>query len=230
MYQAKGPDSCSGSGRKRTKHSVSHAAKCVVQPQTAAAANHSKPPARVALRTISYVGVHERNGATPTWSPGQVASHGISGQINPRTRHRSDAATGTPRILADCGFFCWAPAITFPRKPTPRQFPLSLEVATPERKKKHSHARRLQVKKPSSHVVLGRMPLTLHTTRRTPHGALRLVHAMSAWSVKTRRTPSRHRRDARAYGLKTSAVHEMSTPPPPPLTCSSNRALVKTPM
>ena len=31
-----------------------------------------------------------------------------------------------------------------------------------------------------------RMELTLHATRRTPHGASRLVLAMSAWSVKTR--------------------------------------------
>ena len=27
--------------------------------------------------------------------------------------------------------------------------------------------------------------LTLHATRRTPHGASRLMHAMSAWSVQT---------------------------------------------
>ena len=31
------------------------------------------------------------------------------------------------------------------------------------------------------------MQLTLHATRRAPHGASRLVIAMSTWSVKTRR-------------------------------------------
>ena len=65
-------------------------------------------------------------------------------------------------------------------------------------------------------AVLGRMQLTLHVTRRTPHGALRLVHAISAWLVKTRRAPSRHSRDARVYGHKTTAMHKLSTPPPPP--------------
>ena len=52
-------------------------------------------------------------------------------------------------------------------------------------------------------VVLGRMKFTLHATRRTPHGASRLVQAMPAWLVKTRRAPSRHSRDARvlwSYG------------------------------
>ena len=32
--------------------------------------------------------------------------------------------------------------------------------------------------------ALSRMLLTLHAFSRTPHGALCLVHAMSAWSVK----------------------------------------------
>ena len=39
---------------------------------------------------------------------------------------------------------------------------------------------------------------------------------MPAWSVKTRRAPSRHCGDARVYGLKTTATHEMSTPSPSP--------------
>ena len=40
---------------------------------------------------------------------------------------------------------------------------------------------------------------------------------MSAWLVKTRRTPSRHGRDARVYatsGHTTTAMHKLSTPPP----------------
>ena len=47
------------------------------------------------------------------------------------------------------------------------------------------------------------------------HGASRcLVPAMSAWSVKTRRAPSRHCRDARAYGHTTTPMHGNEYPPP----------------
>ena len=63
-------------------------------------------------------------------------------------------------------------------------------------------------------MILGRMQLTLHATRRTAHGASRLVQAMSAWLVKTRHAPSRHSRDARVYGHTTTAIHKLSTPPP----------------
>ena len=56
------------------------------------------------------------------------------------------------------------------------------------------------------------MQLTLHATRRSPHGASRLVRAMSTWLAKTRRAPSRHCWDARVCDHKTSAVHDMSTP------------------
>jgi len=59
-----------------------------------------------------------------------------------------------------------------------------------------------------------RMQLTLHATRRTPHGPSRLVQAMSAWSVKTRRAPSRRCRGARVYGHMTTAMYDMSTPQP----------------
>ena len=62
-------------------------------------------------------------------------------------------------------------------------------------------------------AVLGRMQFTLHATRRTLHGASRLVQAMSAWLVKTRRAPSRHSRDAKVYGHTTAAMHKLSTPP-----------------
>ena len=92
---------------------------------------------------------------------------------------------------------------------------LSLEVATPENKyflirRCHSYAR-----KSASKPVHGRMQLTLHTTRPTPHGASRLVQAVFAWSVKTRRAPSRHCRYARVYGHTTTATHDMSNPPSP---------------
>ena len=58
--------------------------------------------------------------------------------------------------------------------------------------------------------------LTLHATRPTPHGASRLVQAMSAWSVKTRRAPPRHCRDARVYGHTTTAMYDNECTPPPP--------------
>ena len=64
-----------------------------------------------------------------------------------------------------------------------------------------------------SKAVLSRMQLTLHVTRRTPHGASRLVQAMSVWSVKTRRALSRHCKDVRVYGHKTTGMLGMSTPP-----------------
>ena len=68
------------------------------------------------------------------------------------------------------------------------------------------------------------MQLTLHATHRTPHGASRQVLAMLAWSVKARRAPSRHRRDARVYGHKTTAMYANEFPTPPP---SSNLKLVR---
>ena len=49
----------------------------------------------------------------------------------------------------------------------------------------------------------------------TSRFASRLVLAMSAWSVKTRRAPSRHRRDARVYGHTTTVVHDNEYAPPP---------------
>ena len=74
----------------------------------------------------------------------------------------------------------------------------------------HPYAR-----KSASQAVLSRMQLTLHATRRTPHGASCLVLAMSARSVKTRRAPSRHCRDARVYGHTTTAMHDNDYTPPP---------------
>ena len=69
--------------------------------------------------------------------------------------------------------------------------------------RRHPYAR-----KSASQAVLSRMQLTLHATRRTPHGGSRLVLAMSAWSVNTRRAPSRHGRDARVYGHTTTAIYD----------------------
>ena len=61
-------------------------------------------------------------------------------------------------------------------------------------------------------LVLSSMHFTLQATRRTPHGALCLVQAMSAWSVKTGHAPSRHCGE-RVYGHTTTAMHKVSTPP-----------------
>ena len=72
-----------------------------------------------------------------------------------------------------------------------------------------------------SQVGLSRTQVALHATHRTPHGASRLVHAMSAWSVKTRRAPSRLCRDARVYTTipyshTTAAMHGYRVHPPLP--------------
>ena len=75
----------------------------------------------------------------------------------------------------------------------------------------HPYAR-----KSASQAVLGRMRLTVHATRRTPHGASRLVLAVSAWRVKTRRAPSRRCRDARAirWSCEYGRAWDECTPPP----------------
>ena len=86
-------------------------------------------------------------------------------------------------------------------------YPLpSLEVGTPENKS--IHCTLPSIRKAASKAVRSRMQLTLHTTRSTPHGASRLVYAMSAWSVKTGRAPSRHCRDARVYAHTITAMHD----------------------
>ena len=104
---------------------------------------------------------------------------------------------------------------------------LSLEVATPENKSTHWTLSSIRMS--ASKAVLCRMPLTLHATRPAPHGASRLVQAMRVWSVKTRRAPFRHCRDARVYGYTTTVMCD--TPPPTAprrlddLTCVRQTAL-----
>ena len=73
----------------------------------------------------------------------------------------------------------------------------------------------IHMQEKSAPQVVLRMQLTLHATRRTHHGASRLVLAMSAWSVKTRRAPSRRCKGARFYGHETAAMHDVSISPPP---------------
>ena len=71
----------------------------------------------------------------------------------------------------------------------------------------------------NARLVIGsyssRMKLTFHATRRTSQCASRLVQAMSAWSLKTRRAPNRRCRNARVYGRTTTAMHDTSASPPP---------------
>ena len=62
-------------------------------------------------------------------------------------------------------------------------------------------------------TVLSKVLLTRHATRRTPHGASRLLDATFAWSVKTRPTPSRIRRDASVYGHMTTGMSDNEYPP-----------------
>ena len=90
---------------------------------------------------------------------------------------------------------------------------LFLEVATPENKSMPWTVSSIQ--KFASNVVLSRMQLTLHATRRTPRGTSRLVLAMSTWSVKARRPPSRRCGDERVYGHTTTPIdeNEYTTPP-----------------
>ena len=76
----------------------------------------------------------------------------------------------------------------------------------------HKQESRHKVPNSVLRAVLGRMQFTLHATRRTPHGASRLVQAMSAWLVKTRCAPSRHSKDARVHGHTTTAIHKLGTP------------------
>ena len=54
-------------------------------------------------------------------------------------------------------------------------------------------------------------PLFIPLPRSIPTPSL--VYAMSAWSVKTRRAPSRHSTDAKVYGHMTTAMRAASKPP-----------------
>ena len=56
----------------------------------------------------------------------------------------------------------------------------------------------------------------------TAHGASRLVRAVSAWSVKTRRASSGACRDVRADGYASTAMHDVSIPAPAPQPFNDN--------
>ena len=89
----------------------------------------------------------------------------------------------------------------------------------PERKIKFIARCPRHARKATSKAVLTRMRLTYpscHSPNKTSRFASRLVQAMPAWSVKTRRAPSRNCRDARVYDHTTTAMHGVSTPAPLP--------------
>ena len=62
--------------------------------------------------------------------------------------------------------------------------------------------------------ALGTTRGALEATRGTPHDTSRLLQTMSTWSVKTRRAPFRQCSNARFNDHSTTAMHDMSTPPP----------------
>ena len=73
-----------------------------------------------------------------------------------------------------------------------------------------------KVQKSAPAVVLSGMQPTLHGTRRTPHGPSCLVHATSAWSVKTRRDvprPGVAGVRGSIVGLETTATRQMRASP-----------------
>ena len=86
---------------------------------------------------------------------------------------------------------------------------------------------RMQESPPQKRFLVG-CSSPLMRLAQTPHGASHVVQAVSAWSVKTRRVPSRHCRDATVYGRVTTTMHHMITPPPP-YSLSSLRNFNSTP-
>ena len=66
----------------------------------------------------------------------------------------------------------------------------------------HMHESTHKVGNSASQVVLGRMQLAFYATRRTRHGTSRLVRAMWAWLVKTRRAPFRHCNNSGSLALR----------------------------
>ena len=93
---------------------------------------------------------------------------------------------------------------------------LSLEVATPESKSIIDAVIHIYwyARKSASQAVLIRMQPTLYATPGTPQGASRLVLAMSAQSMKTRRAPTRRCRNARVCGYTTTTMHDNEHTPP----------------
>ena len=91
---------------------------------------------------------------------------------------------------------------------------LSMEVATPENKSANSTSSSTCKK---VRLTSGCYSDEAHPLCDSPNTSwpLRLMQAMSVWSVKTRRAPSRHctSRDARVYGHTTTVMYDMSTPP-----------------
>ena len=78
-------------------------------------------------------------------------------------------------------------------------------VVTPENKVTHWRCHpQARKQAQGAGIILTSGSWNHHATRRTPHGASCSVQAMSAWWVKSRRAPSRHRssRGARVYVMR----------------------------
>ena len=90
---------------------------------------------------------------------------------------------------------------------------------------------------PHKRFLVGCRSLFVRLAQHFRGFASRLMQAMSAWSVYTRRASSQHCRDAREYGHTTTAMHDMRTPrpqavaahPPPPPSRSLPIPLPSTP-
>ena len=92
----------------------------------------------------------------------------------------------------------------------------SLEVAIPEKTSIHWMPSSIRKK---ARFTSGCSHDAAHSSCDSPSSSRRFALGASnaSWSVKTRRTPSRHYKDAGVHGHKTAAMHDMSTPPTPNL-------------
>ena len=70
----------------------------------------------------------------------------------------------------------------------------------------------MQENLPHKWFLVGCSSPFMRLAEETPHDPSRWVLAMSAWSVNTRRAPSRHCRDGRVY--TTTAMHDNDCTPP----------------
>ena len=73
-----------------------------------------------------------------------------------------------------------------------------------------------KVPKSAWQVAPSRMKVTHHASHRTPTVLRAWYTRCLPGRCKSRRAPSRHCRDVRVYGHMITAMHKLSTPPPPP--------------
>ena len=86
-------------------------------------------------------------------------------------------------------------------------------VATPENNVIHWTCKGAQIR-----LTSGSWKGTVYPSSDSPNTSRCFAIGASnvcLWLVKIRRAPSRHNRDARAYGHTTTGMHQLSTPPSP---------------